>query len=76
MFVAVADGFEIGAGISLDAEVDDIEAGLKLGPFQFKLDDKVVEEEEEEEEEAKAETPKNCNLQCDTVSFSECPLID
>ncbi|GMH45364.1 hypothetical protein BSKO_13321 [Bryopsis sp. KO-2023] len=32
------NGFEVGWGIGLGAEVDDIEADVELGPFGFKLD--------------------------------------
>lgn len=62
------NGFEVGFGISLDAEVDDIEAGLSLGPFKFQLDDVPTEDEEEPKAAA------SCNLQCDTLTFQTCCL--
>lgn len=59
-----ADGFEIGFGVSLDAEVDDIEAGLALGPFKFVLDEVPSEDDGKDGDKAAC-----ANLQCDLVSL-------
>lgn len=60
------DGFEIGAGVKLEAEVDDITSSLDLGPFKFTLDDIPSDEKKEVK---KKETKATCPLeQCDTVS--------